>query len=264
MTFFLMIYRAPLIRVALTVAVVIVGVSLFLTGSRWDIATAVTCVAVAFLAGPVRARALAAVLAVAAIGITYFVLVAPPQVLGRFTSFTAGGGSGRMNLPQSVAVEMWRHNKVGGVGTGNFTAVEARYAVGNIDISATPLVVDEPHVAHNTYLHVLTEEGVIGLGFFLLLLTAVLRAAWQAVKNAQRAALLRLELLARGLTIGTLGLLAADFFLTAQYEKQLWLILSLCLAVAAIARRAESERLAVEPVLVEAGPPDVPHWGASP
>ena len=37
-----------------------------------------------------------------------------------------------------------------------------------------------------------------------------------------------MEILARGVLIGTLGMLAAFVFITAQYEKQLWLLLGVC------------------------------------
>jgi hypothetical protein len=51
-----------------------------------------------------------------------------------------------------------------------------------------------------------------------------------------------LGLTGRGLFVGCLGMLSAFTFLTAQYEKQLWLTLGLLLAYARIARQArESE-----------------------
>jgi hypothetical protein len=40
--------------------------------------------------------------------------------------------------------------------------------------------------------------------------------------------------------IGTLGMLAAFVFITAQYEKQLWLLLGVCASLSTLARAGES------------------------
>ena len=45
-----------------------------------------------------------------------------------------------------------------------------------------------------------------------------------------------LELVGRGLFVGAVGMLIAFFFLSAQYEKQLWITLGLLLAFANLAR----------------------------
>ena len=44
-----------------------------------------------------------------------------------------------------------------------------------------------------------------------------------------------MEILARGVLIGTLGMLAAFVFITAQYEKQLWLLLGVCASLSTLA-----------------------------
>ena len=51
----------------------------------------------------------------------------------------------------------------------------------------------------------------------------------------------RLELLLRGLLVGAIGMLVAFTFLTAQYEKQLWIVLALLLAASEVARRRVAE-----------------------
>ena len=102
------------------------------------------------------------ILAVAAIGIGYYALVAPPQALGHVTKFSVGSGTGREDLWR-VAIQMFKNHPLNGVGTGNFQVVEPRYALRNINLPRVDLVVDTPKVAHNTYLHVLTELGVVGI-----------------------------------------------------------------------------------------------------
>ena len=49
-----------------------------------------------------------------------------------------------------------------------------------------------------------------------------------------------MEILGRGVLIGTIGMLAAYVFITAQYEKQLWLLLGICAALSTLARAGET------------------------
>lgn len=238
--FMLAVVTVPLVKWLLGSLVVVLALALFLTQSRGGLlALAVVAVVTPFLAGPVRLRAVAVILTVAALGIGYYALVAPPAAIQHVTSFSAGGGTGRTDL-WKVAVEMWRNHPLGGVGTGNFTVVEPRYAVRTINLERVDLVVDDPKVAHNTYLHVLTELGVVGFVAFIGMLGGTLLVGWRAIKELQRRGERRLEILARGLVIGTIGMLAAFVFITAQLEKQLWLLLGLCLALSTLARAGES------------------------
>ncbi len=234
--FALAVYRAPLVRLGLVVALGLVGIALLLTQSRGGlVALGVSGVAIAFFAGPLRLRAFALLLCVAALGFFYYTLVAPPESLTRITHFSAGGGTGRSDL-WSIALDMWKDRPVLGVGAGNFQLVEPRYAISTINLARPDLVVDTPKVAHNTYLHVLTELGVVGLAAFLLAVVASLRSATGAVRTFARAGLRDHELVGRALVIGAIGMLAAFTFISAQYEKQLWLMLGLLAASSSLAR----------------------------
>jgi F0F1-type ATP synthase assembly protein I len=50
-----------------------------------------------------------------------------------------------------------------------------------------------------------------------------------------------MEIVARGAIIALVGILAADFFITEQYGKQLWLLLGLGPAIYGVARRTYPE-----------------------
>jgi O-antigen ligase len=236
----LAVVTVPLLKWLLGSIVVVLALALFLTQSRGGLlALAVVAVVTPFLAGPVRLRAVAVILTIAAIGIGYYALVAPPAAIQHVTSFSAGGGTGREDLWR-VAIEMWRNHPFVGVGTGNFTVVEPHYAVRTINLQRVDLVVDNPKVAHNTYLHVLTELGIVGFVAFIGMIGGTLLVAWRSIKELERRGERRLEILARGLLIGTIGMLAAFVFITAQWEKQLWLLLGICLALSTLARAGES------------------------
>ncbi len=232
--------RAPLMRWLLFSLVLVTSLALFFTQSRGGIlALAVVLVVTPFLAGPVRLRALLVIIAVAALGIGYFALVAPPQAIQHVTKFSVGSGTGREDLWR-VSIQMFNDHPVGGVGTGNFQVIEPKYALHDINLTRPDLVVDTPKVAHNTYLHILTELGLIGITAFGAMLVGSLLIATRAIRTFARRGELRLEIVARGVLIGTLGMLAAFVFITAQYEKQLWLLLGVCVSLSTLARAGES------------------------
>ena len=64
-----------------------------------------------------------------------------------------------------------------------------------------------------------------------------------------------MELLSRGVFLGLVGILTADFFASEQFSKQLWLLLGLAPALLAIATRSEEEELFERDGTVEATPP---------
>ena len=103
-------------------------------------------------------------------------------------------------------------------------------------------IVDHPKVTHNIYLQLLSELGVIGLGLFLALIVTCLGCVLRAARTFRREGAATMELLSRGLFIALAALLVADFFSSALYSKQLYLLLAMGPALLAMAspRRASS------------------------
>ena len=122
---------------------------------------------------------------------------------------------------------------------GNFSNSSVHYLLEPGPLTRTDLIVDTPKVAHNTYLEVLAEIGVVGLALFLTLLLFCMGCAAKAVRNFHDKHDVYLEVLARALLIALIGLLAADFFDSEQFQKALWLLLGLCPAMLAISRTGE-------------------------
>jgi O-antigen ligase len=222
-------------RMGLVAVAVATVVALFLTGSRGGlVALAVAVVVGVVVAGPLRARAVAMVLALTAVGLVWFGLFAPPETVDHVTNFTQGGGTGRTDL-WSVAGEVVRDHPLAGVGAGNFTVVEPQYAFGDVNLPRIDLVFDQRKVVHNTYLHVLSELGLVGFVLFCALLAAGFVAAVRAIRGFRRGPW-DVELLARGFAAAFGGVLAGYLFASAQYEKQLWLLLGLAFALPSVAR----------------------------
>ena len=232
--------RRPAFRIPVLVGGMLCLVALFLTQSRGGIvALAVTIVGSMVFAGRARRSVVTVTLLVLAAASVYLALVAPPHSLGRLTQFTSGGGTGRTDL-WKVAAKAFEQHPVQGIGLGNFTVVEPQFAVNfDADLPRADLVVTQQQPVHNTYLHIAAELGTIGIALFLGLLWSILAAARRGVQAVTDAGRYRLELAGRGLFVGTIGMLSAFTFLTAQYEKQLWLTLGLLLAFARVARERE-------------------------
>ena len=232
--------RGPVKRWLLLMLIFVFALTLFFTQSRGGlVALALVLLVTPFLAGPVRLKALVLILAVAALGIGYYSLFAPPQALHHVTHFSAASATGRQDV-WTVSIEMFKDHPFAGIGTGNFQVIVPRYATRNLDLPRADLVVTTPKVAHNTYLHVLTELGIVGFAAFAGIILGALGLAWQAIRLLSQRGERRLEIIARGVLVGTLGMLAAFIFITAQYEKQLWLLLGVCAALSTLARAGES------------------------
>ena len=90
--------------------------------------------------------------------------------------------------------------------------------------------------AHNLYLELAAETGVIGLLAFLGMLWTVLQGVDGARRRAQYSDR-ELWGLVCGLELGVLILLATSVFLHASYVRYFWLLLALAVAAAALPRR---------------------------
>jgi len=189
----------------------------------------------------VRFRALGLISIIAAFGVFYFTLVAPPQALARITEFRANQGSGRVDL-WHVGLQVFRSHPIIGVGAGNFQVVEPAYSITDINLTRPDLVVDLTKVVHNTYLQVLAEVGLIGFALFASIIVSAFALGMRAIRTFSKLHDLEMEILARGLVIGTIGMLAAFFFISAQHAKQIPLLLGALAALFAISRRAKEMR----------------------
>jgi O-antigen ligase len=187
-----------------------------------------------FVAGRWRVH-MATLTVIVAIGtVAYFTAYAPPQALQRITE--SNGGSGRANI-WVVAWREFEAHPVRGVGAGNFPVASVHFLLSPGTITASRFIVDEPQVTHNTYLNVLAEEGIVGAALLIGLLVFALRCFRLAWRAFRRLGDRDLEILAYALFTGLVGFLAASFFLSEQFSKQLWILLALGPALLRLARQ---------------------------
>jgi O-antigen ligase len=213
------------------VGVLVVGLAA--TESRGGAVAAAGAFAAALLVMPrQRRRVVAAGLGITLVGALYFATY--PKGFERITS--SDGGSGRADLWQ-VAWRITAEHPAAGIGLHNFTVYSPRYvrrpgALNNVD-----LIAERPHAVHNTYLELLTETGVVGLGLFLAVIVASLGAAWKAAPIFERRGDQALGTLSRGVFVAAVGVLVAAVFVSLGSDPVLWLLLALGPALLAVAAR---------------------------
>ncbi len=223
----------------LAACVVAIDLTAFvLTQSRGGVVgLAAAIVAAVAAAGRARPRLLVVLLALVAVGIGYYTVDPPSHFAGTLSAGFAGASSGRSD-EWRIGLRMVGGHPVAGVGLGNFSTNEPSYAVQTLDLSYVRLVVTDRLAAHNSYLEVAAELGLVGLALFLAIVLLPVRLAARALGALGRAEH-PLEFHARGLVAGAVGMLVAYVFLSAQYEKQLWLVLALLASVPALAVERE-------------------------
>jgi O-antigen ligase len=224
----------PWLRLGAIVSVPFAIVALFMTVSRGGIlALVAVLVAAILIAGPRRKAAIATAAVAAVTAFLYFGFVAGPEA--REHLLKSNGGTGRADI-WKVGWRMVDANPVIGVGAGNFASSSVHYLLVPGTIARSDFIVDNPKVAHNTYLEVLAELGVVGLVLFLAIVAAALAAMLKAARLFGAAGDVQMEVLARAVLIALIGFLTAAFFDSREFANQLWLLLSLGPALLAVAR----------------------------
>ena len=220
--------------IAAAMAVLVAG--LVLSGSRGGFLAAGGGIITALIVFKYRrAYVLAATAVILGIGALAFLNL--PDAWDRVTDFN--DSNGRSSL-WTVAARMWEDNPVGGVGLNNFVVHTGDYVREPGSLEHLKLVVERPHVPHNTYLQILAETGVVGLALFLLFCAGCVRAAILAARRFEARGEWGFGTLSRGIVVATASVLAASMFLSAATDKRLWVLLALGPVLLGLAR-AEAE-----------------------
>jgi O-antigen ligase len=125
-----------------------------------------------------------------------------------------------------AALRMIVDNPLVGVGPLNFKTLSTSYT--GLDIA---------NIAHNSFLEIAAEFGLPALGVFLLLLGATFGTLGRAARHGGSPQARALAAWAEGLRSGLAGFLVAGCFVSAQYEKILWLTVFVTITLGELARR---------------------------
>jgi O-antigen ligase len=233
--------RSPGLWLAAWAAAAFCLVSIFLTFSRGGLfALGIMLIAAILLAGRWRIRIALGAVVVAAAAAYYIAALAPTAERERIAETTTGQArifEGRTTIWQ-IGWRMVEAKPAQGVGGGNFREASGHYLLEPGTLRRTDEIINEPQTAHNTYLEILSELGIVGLALFAVIvvfsLASCLRAAriWAADGDTGG------EALARAAAVALVGTLAADFFLSQEFNKQLWLLLGFGPTLLALARHA--------------------------
>lgn len=191
------------------------------------VALAVTLLAAVVFGGRWRAIAAVLLLVVAIGSVGYYVVVASPTSQHRVTMSDTSGRTAIWTVAWRIA----QAHPFTGVGADNFQTSAVHYVQAPGNLTYLNFIVDQPHVAHNIYLEFLADLGIPGLVAFLGIVLAAFTAALRAARRFQRAGNTELEIVARALLLSIVAFMTADFFLSGQYSKQLWLTIAICPAV---------------------------------
>lgn len=148
-------------------------------------------------------------------------------------------GTGRVDI-WTVAWSMFRDHPITGVGVGNFGRVAPDYVRDVGPLERVDLVIETPdRTVHNSFLELLSENGIPALVMFVAIALACMRAALQSAREFAAQGRRELVALSHGLFVATAGLLASYFFASPAVDRRLWILLGLSLAALAVARRDE-------------------------
>jgi O-antigen ligase len=233
--------KSPLLRLCAAGAASIAMFGIVLTVSRSGlVALGIAAIAAIVFAGRWRPRVIVISVGVALTAVLYFATIAPESARERVTQLN--GGTGREDI-WTVGWRMFEAHPGHGVGAGNFPTSSIHYLLAPGALTRSDFIVDTQKVAHNVYLETLAELGIVGGALLGALLLSLLVTAYRAVSQFQRNGNIQMEILARANLVALCGLLAALFFSSDEYKKQLWLLLAMAptmLAIAKAQRRPES------------------------
>jgi O-antigen ligase len=218
-----MTYRQPLLRWVCRAYLPIGVLTIGLTGSRGGmLATSVALLVVPLSMtrlSPGRLTTAALMLAAAGIlAVTYV----PETVIERLATTQTevqGGRFGGRGKLWRAGLEVFPEHPVFGHGTGSYKS------------AITPKLGPAAQVAHNSYLSVLVEQGIVGFLFYMSMFAAVV------------VSVLRLPRLERRFSLVLLGTLAVAMFpLTWEDRRPVWFVLAalMGLAHARIAERGKA------------------------
>jgi O-antigen ligase len=135
---------------------------------------------------------------------------------------------------------------VAGVGLDNFPVHSPDYT--RLPGSMTGVMhVEREQEAHNAYLSLLAETGIIGLMLFLAVAGAVVAATARSIRGFESLHDRRGALLARALLVAMVGMLSAAFFLPNAADKRIWVLMGLGVVSLALAERASRAQRALGP-----------------
>jgi O-antigen ligase len=193
-------------RIAFLIVVVASVAAVILTGSRTGAIVLVVAMTYIFV-GAEGKRAKIAAFVIIALTIGFTAQSAPVEIKGRLATIVLAISEGSMANRTTVwqlGLQEWVQVPFQGFGLASFSTVTAETFWGAS--------------AHNTFVSITVEQGLIGLLLFLLMIGVILWAIWRLPWATRALVLALFVMLALGLST-----------ITWEMRKQFWLLLSILL-----------------------------------
>jgi O-Antigen ligase len=212
----------------------VLAFAVFVSQSRGGFLALVVMAVLAWLNSRRKMRLVMGFVAAAAVVLA----IAPSQVFKRLQQVPSQGQAqtgaelsalSRLELARA-GLHMMESHPIFGVGLDQFKASEFHYNPMLIAIEPSP------HIAHNTYVQLGAEGGVPTLALYLAILGVTLATCRRAQKMPGVPE--DIAALALSFQIGLIGIMVTQFFLTAQYVKEIWVFISLTPNLYSIALQA--------------------------
>ena len=183
--------------------------------------------------------------------------VAPGQMLKRIEQIQVQGEAetgaeistrARVELAKA-GVSMMEDHPIFGIGLGQFKSYEFHY---------NPILIElepDPKIAHDTYVQLGAEGGIPTLLLYLAIFAVTLSICRRSQKLPGVPE--DISALALSFQIGIIGVMVAEFFLTAQYIKEVWVLISLAPNLYAISLQAAAATATTVSAQVERATPIV-------
>jgi len=133
----------------------------------------------------------------------------------------------------SDCVVLIENNPILGVGIGNFIPATTEYEY-ELDLKSSG-----KNVAHNTFLEIAADSGLIRLGIFIYMILYALRLALASERSFRDQQNEQMALIAQGLFIGLVGYSACSMFLSQQFSRLLFILLGLAVVMNHLGRKEE-------------------------
>ncbi len=128
---------------------------------------------------------------------------------------------------------MFRDHPIAGAGLDNYSVLYQGYSR---QIGLDPRL--QPRSAHNLYLEVAAETGLVGIGVLAALLITMMRGVIKAWSDFRRKNHYEYSGMVIAVGIGLLGYFTASLFIHAAYPRYMWLLIGVGFALQYVAKDA--------------------------
>jgi O-antigen ligase len=160
----------------------------------------------------------------------------PSSPLGRLfnPTYSDEDSSNSRLILWTAGLKMIRANPFFGVGVGNYKEWLDRVVEPGMSIRFA--------VAHNTYIQIGSELGLVGLSVFLGILFMTLRSTERIRRTARRARAPLVGQAAEAIQVGLVGFAVSITFVSAEYHKFFWLVVFITCCLPALMRPKRAGR----------------------